>query len=46
MDRHSVVITAPILTTQLRAPMQKVTDRIMKACRTRETRGKVIKLRG
>ena len=35
-----------ISTEQLRAPMQKVTDRIMKACRNRETRGKVIKLRG
>jgi integrase len=35
-----------ITTEQLRAPMQKVTDRIMKACRTKETRGKVIKLRG
>ena len=34
-----------ITTEQLRVPMQKVTDRIMKAIRTKETRGKVIPLR-
>lgn len=34
-----------ISTEQLRAPMQRVTDRIMKACRTKESRGKVIPIR-
>jgi integrase len=34
-----------ISTEQLRAPMQKITNRIMKACFTKETKGKVIPLR-
>jgi integrase len=34
-----------ISTEQLREPMQKITNRIMKACRTKETRGKVIPFR-
>jgi integrase len=34
-----------ISTEQLRVPMQKITNRIMKACRTRESRGKVIPIR-
>jgi len=34
-----------ISTEQLRAPMQRVTDRIMKACLIKETRGKVIPIR-